>query len=202
MPAKRFRTRRQWSNSRLWALTGTIIVLSAGTITAMTGYAVVLQVALVISFAGAVVAWRNDRAGRVSYALDQDILLLKRNGTVEQVHVSTIRDASLVDRMAARDLIRGLMQQVQASGGSKQQVNDLKERALKFCTVDIGMRSLTFGFGRHLIDQRPDAKHDLVVLRKVDGSVLVLSPVYNQDMVESLNRHLHAAPAEGIRHRA
>lgn len=202
MPAKRFRTRRQWSNSRLWALTGTIIVLSAGTITAMTGYAVVLQVAIVIALTGAVIAWRNDRAGKVSYALDQDHLLLKRNGTLEQVHVSAIRDASLVDRMAARDLIRGQLQQVQAAGASKRDVKAAKDRALQYCTVDIGMSSLTFGFGRHLIDQRPDAKHDLVVLRKVDGSVLVLSPVYNQDMVESLNRQLHALPMEGIRHRA
>jgi hypothetical protein len=202
MPAKRFRTRRQWSNSRLWALTGTIIVLSAGTITAMTGQSLVLQMGLGLALAGAVLAYRNDRVGKVSYVLDQDTLMLKRNGVLEQLQVTAIRDASLVDRRAARDLIMGAMVELEASGRSKQEARALRDKALRYCTVDIGMNSLTFGFGRHLIDQRPDAKHDLVLLRKVDGTVLVLSPVYNQDMVESLNRYLHVVPLEGYRNRA
>ena len=67
-------------------------------------------------------------------------------------------------------------------------LKEMRERYVRFCTVDIGLKSMTFGIGRQLADQRPDAKNDLVLIRTSDGQAFLLSPVYNQDTVESLNR--------------
>lgn len=202
MPAKRFRTRRQWTNSRLWAITGLLTVLLAGPLTGLTGSFWLLKVAALVYGIGAVVAWRSDRAGKVFYAFDGEALFLYRNGSEERIPVCDVRDASLVDRMAARDLVRGLMKQAKDAGRAKEELRRMREHWLRYCTVDIGMSSLTFGLGRQLIDQRLDAKHDLVLIRSVDGSLRVLSPVYNQDLVESLNRTIHSDLIERVRNRA
>jgi hypothetical protein len=49
--------------------------------------------------------------------------------------------------------------------------------------VDIGLGAFSFGACRG-----PDGKYDLVLLRMQDGRTLLLSPVYNQDLISALNR--------------
>jgi hypothetical protein len=56
--------------------------------------------------------------------------------------------------------------------------------------VDIGLTSYTLGVGRNVIDRLPNARHDLVLLRLRNGEELLLSPQYNQDLVDSLSRRL------------
>jgi hypothetical protein len=183
-------------------MSGVVMVLVAGPLSGLAGSLLILKVTAVICAIGAGIAWRSDRAGKVFYALDGDTLLLRRNGDEERIPVYELRDASLVDRMAARDLIRGRMKQAQEAGRGKEELRRMQQHCLRYCTVDIGMNSLTFGLGRQLIDQRPDAKHDLVLIRSVDGSLRVLSPMYNQDLVESLNRAIHSDLMDRVRNRA
>jgi hypothetical protein len=52
------------------------------------------------------------------------------------------------------------------------------------------LTSYTLGVGRNVIDRLPNAKHDLVLLRLRNGDDLLLSPQYNQDLVDSLSRRL------------
>jgi hypothetical protein len=42
--------------------------------------------------------------------------------------------------------------------------------------------------GRAVIDRLPNARHDLVLLRLRTGEDLLLSPQYNQDLVDALSR--------------
>lgn len=191
MPSRRFRTRRRWTNSLLWARVSAFLLLIAAALTGMTGSLQYFSWTLAACVAGAVVARSNDIGGRVQYGLEEGALLLRRNGGVERISLQGLADASLLDRMAARDLVRGMLKQAQEAGRSKVELKRLRERCLRYCTVDIGMRSLTFGLGRQLIDKRPDAKDDLVLIRTVDGGLLLLSPVYAHDLVESINKALH-----------
>jgi hypothetical protein len=45
--------------------------------------------------------------------------------------------------------------------------------------------------GRRLIDRLPNSKEDLVLLRLKGQRQLLLSPVYNQDLVDTLSRWAH-----------
>jgi hypothetical protein len=54
--------------------------------------------------------------------------------------------------------------------------------------VDIGFTSLTMGLGRSVIDKLARAKYDLVLLRLQGGEDHLLSPKYNQDLVDTVSR--------------
>ena len=188
MSHKRFRTRRQWDNTILWGLVSTGSVLLAVTLSGMTGNLVYLQVSIVIAAVGMVIAVAYDRPSGISYTIENDKLLLKAKGEIERIPLELIKDASLLDRRAARDMLNERLRTLSAGGAGKTTLHEVRTIFSKWCTVDIGLRSLTFGIGRDLIDKRPDAKHDIVLLRLADSRLIVLSPVYNQDMVESLTR--------------
>ncbi len=190
MPAKRFKIKKQWTNSKVWAFSAMLLMLAAVALTGMTGHLWILVTALGISAAGFIVSYWNDRAGNVSYGIENGQLVLKRNGVQERIPFEIMRDASLLDRVAARDLLRQLVENAKARGAGAETQKAIRERYVRYCTVDIGLNSLTFGIGRYLVDQRPDAKNDLVLIRTADGRAFLLSPVYNQDTVESLNRSL------------
>lgn len=188
MPAKRFKIKKQWTNSKVWAFTSMLLVLGSVALTGMTGHLWILWSALSIAALGFIVSLWNDRAGNVSYGIENRHLVLKRNSAEERIAFDNMRDASLLDRVAARDLLRQVIANAKANGADAERLKEIRKRYVRFCTVDIGLNSVTFGIGRQLVDQRPDAKNDLVLIRTSDGQALLLSPVYNQDTVESLNR--------------
>ncbi len=188
MPAKRFKIKKQWTNSKVWAFASMLLMLAALALTGMTGHLWILVGALCISLVGFMVSLWNDRAGNVSYGIEKGQLVLRRNGIEERISFDYMRDASLLDRVAARDLLRQLMESARSRGADAATLQSIRQRYVRYCTIDIGLSSMTFGIGRHLVDQRPDAKHDLVLIRTSDGQAFLLSPVYNQDTVESLNR--------------
>jgi hypothetical protein len=190
MPAKRFKIKKQWTNSKVWAFSAMLLMLAAVALTGMTGHLWILGTALGISAAGFIVSYWNDRAGNVSYGIENGQLVLKRNGVEERIPFDIMRDASLLDRVAARDLLRQLVENAKARSADAGTLKAIRDRYVRYCTVDIGLNSITFGIGRYLVDQRPDAKNDLVLIRTADGRAFLLSPVYNQDTVESLNRSL------------
>lgn len=143
-----------------------------------------LYVLLVLWLVGLMVALARDRVQSCSYRMVGEQLELTRNAKTRSIAVDRITDASLIDRSAARDYIHvhgtksrsGL---ITVAGG---------EPFMRYCTVDIGLTSFTFGFGRSLIDRLPQAKSDLVLLRMDNGEALLLSPINVQDMVDSLSR--------------
>jgi hypothetical protein len=162
MPNKRYRTLRLWHNTLLmvWALP---FVLLPGIIAgAYSGHFQLLLLLGSLGLVGLVVANIRDRLKRCAYM-----------------------DASLIDRAAAREYLREWSSNRTMKAWSKA---EHVHHFTNFCTIDIGLRSITLGLGRNLIDSLPNAKRDLVLLRLKNGEAMVLSPVHSQDLVESIGR--------------
>jgi hypothetical protein len=187
MMNKRFRTRRQWHNTVVWAWSMPFLVLVGLIIAVSAGRFIVLWIALALSLGGLAVALFRDMGPRATYRIAEGRLVLSDGRKELKISRQDISDASLIDRRAARDYI---LQRVNAlrHGGRTYSRKRLVREMVRFCTVDIGLTSLSLGMGRSVIDRMPKAKHDLVLLRLRDGSDLLLSPVYNQDMVDSISR--------------
>jgi hypothetical protein len=126
----------------------------------------------------------RDVRKRYVYVLDDDGLHIEKDGQAEYIPMEEVVDASLIDRAAAREYIKSRSQ-----GLGKAEARDRYRSYIRFCSVDIGRSSLTGGFGRSLIDRLPEARHDLVLMRLKDGTDLILSPDYNQEMVTSLSKN-------------
>jgi hypothetical protein len=184
MGEKRFRTRAQWHHTRLAVYAAPFFLLGGVLVGVATGrYDVLLLMGSLVGFAF-VVGVLRDRTGRGNYHISGETLTLSRGNDQLTIAAGEILDASLMDRAGARHyfqsrLLRPSMSRIEAG-----------REFLRFCTVDIGLRTFTFGLGRGLIDRMPDARHDMLLLRLKQGSDLLLSPEYNQDMVESIARML------------
>lgn len=193
MGDKKYRTRKQWHNTVVMLLSipfSVVIGMLIGTITSVFWP---LYVLVFVSLFGLGVAIFRDRRNRSAYTVAHDRLLLSDGTTAREVFAGDIIDASLIERSAARDYV---LQKLSAQPGmTKAERQQQLARFTRFCTVDIGLRSFTFGLGRSLIDRMPNAKHDLVLLRLRDGTDHVLSPQYNQDLVTSIGR-LQRRPTE------
>ncbi len=187
MGEKRFRTRRQWHNTLLVVWLSPFLILSGVFVAMATGNFWPLTVLLAFTLLTLLLGLRRDMAVSGTYTITGDTLLLESAKERLEVVAATIMDASLVDRAAARDYIRI---RAARSGKDKDDQRAMEDAFLRFCTVDIGLRSLTFGLGRGMIDRMPNAKHDMVLLRMREGSDLLLSPEYNQEMVDHIVRML------------
>lgn len=187
MGEKRFRTRKQWHNTMLVVWTAPFLLLTGVFIGVTTGNFWPLAVLFVLVVVGAALGIRRDSATRSTYAIQNDVLVMMNANERVELRAEQILDASLVDRAAARNYIS-----IRAgrSGKDKEGQRAMQEAFLRFCTVDIGIRSLTFGLGRGMIDRMPNARHDMVLLRLREGQDLLLSPEYNQEMVDAIGRML------------
>ena len=116
MPAKRFKIKKQRTNSKVWAVTAMLLFLTAVALTGMMGHLWILWTALGIAASGFIVSFWNDRAGKVSYGIENRQLVLKRNKLEERISFDIMRDASLLDRIAARDLLRQILENAKAMG--------------------------------------------------------------------------------------
>lgn len=192
MGDKKFRTRKQWHNTVVMLLSIPFSLVIGMLIGVLTSVFWPLYLLVSFSLAGLGVALFRDRSNRSTYMVSNDRLILSTGSTTREVFAADIIDASLIERSGARDYV---MQKLSAApvrtGAERRQRLALYTR---FCTVDIGLRSFTFGIGRGLIDRMPNAKHDLVLLRLRDGTDHVLSPQYNQDLVASIGRMLRKHP--------
>jgi len=128
----------------------------------------------------------------IEYTVEQGRLTLWNRKDRMVLSREEIRDASLVDRTAARTYIRQKVDDLVANGASEADVRARMGSFTRFCTVDIGLRSYTLGIGRRLVDTMPNAKHDLVLLRLRDGSDVLLSPLYNQGLMDAISTLLRA----------
>jgi hypothetical protein len=187
MGEARYRTRRQWHNTAmvLWVapfavLVGIIIAMSSGRF-------VPLIVILILCVVALAVALLRDRTRTCTYRIEGGTVSLSNGVETLQIAIAEITDASLIDRIGAREYLR---QRYQDKGLSRQEWRALAARTTRFCTVDIGLTTFTLGIGRSVIDRMPNARHDLVLLRLRNGEALLLSPMYNQDLVDNLGRRL------------
>jgi len=184
MGEKRFRTRSQWHNSRLAVYAAPFFLLTGIFVAVATGrFELLMILGAFVSLAFVVGVFR-DRTVRGNYHITGDTLTLMRGNDRLSIPAGDIIDASLVDRAGARDYFRSRLLR---PGMSQMQA---RKAFLRFCTVDIGLRTFTFGLGRGLIDRMPDARQDMLLMRLKQGTDLLLSPEYNQDMVESIARML------------
>lgn len=160
-------------------------------VAASTGRFTTLVALLSLVLLGLGVALYRDLSGRSSYRVNWDHLTLVNERERLNIPFTEIADASLIDRSGAREYIR------QRSLVHTTSWRELRRRAkafTRFCTVDIGLTSYTLGVGRTVIDRLPNAKHDLVLVRLRNGDDLLLSPQYNQDLVDALSRRLSELP--------
>jgi hypothetical protein len=175
----------------MWLVVAGMMLLTAFILTGMTGDINWTIGGAVIAAIGLVISWRRDKSPDLLYLLDGDRILLRRSVEQEVVELTDLIDASLVDRVAARTFIEQHLRTLAESGLSKERLAEVRHTYLHFCSVDIGLRTVTFGIGRNMIDRMREAQYDLVLLRVRDGRMLLLSPQYSQDLVDSLGKALH-----------
>jgi len=184
---KRFRTRKQWHNTSLVLWTLPFLILFGAFLLLSTG----LLWPLVVMVSGGLFAfvrsYHRDRSVKCTYVISDDVLVLTSGKDRMEIRAEEINDASLVDRTGARNYI---LQRSARSGVDAKERRTMQRAYQRFCTVDIGLRSFTFGVGRGMIDRMPNARHDIVLLRLRNGHDLLLSPEYNQDMVDQIMRML------------
>ncbi len=180
---KRFRTKRLWYNTKAWAYLCVVVVPASLILSAVLRFLPIAWGGIILSLVGFVFAVQRDRLRIGAYLVDSGSLVISTGEVSHRVDRSEFVDASLVDRAAARDYIR------QRNAGLDPATARAMEREfIRFCSVDIGLSSSTFGIGRRLIDRLPNAKDDLVLVRLTGQRQLLLSPVYNQDLVGTLSR--------------
>lgn len=184
MGSKRFRTIRLWHNALMMVWAIPFIVLPGVIAGASTGKFLSFWITLVLSLVGLFFAARQDSRKSAVYSVEDECLVLTTPQLERKIMVSDISDTSLLDRMGARAYVKA-----QAEPGEPGAVTAAREAEfMRFCTVDIGLSTYTLGAIRSLIDRLPSAKRDLVLLRLRGGEVLLLSPVYAHDLVDTLGR--------------
>ncbi|MCB0771003.1 MAG: hypothetical protein KDC00_11445 [Flavobacteriales bacterium] len=166
----------------IWAVP--FVVLPGVIVGASTGRFLLLEVMSGLCVIGLIVAIVRDRRKRCYYVMEEERIVLVRNEERRVVEMEDVVDASLVDRAGARAYLRDWID-VGTEALTKAERID---RFTHYCTVDIGLTSLTLGMGRNLIDQMPISKSDLLLLRLRTGEDLILSPAHVQEMIEAIGR--------------
>lgn len=190
MGSHTYHTRRQWHNLSVWSISSLIMLLLGVVIGARSGDWRLLFAFGAIAFLGLVFTFLQDRSVNAVYTMETDRLVLIKRKDRLVLKREDMLDASLIDRSAARDYLRQKLRQKMEAGMTEDQAKQRERDFVRFCTVDVGFRTLTFGLGRRIVDTMPNAKHDLILLRLSDGEDLVLSPIYNQDLMERLGKLL------------
>ncbi len=180
--SRRFPTKRLWYNTKAWAYVSVAVILASLVMAVLLRVLPLAYVGLGVSLLGFGLALLRDKGSSGAYIVTEDNLLLAYGSDHQQVSRAEFIDASLVDRAAARDYIRQVTEGIEDGARARSRERDF----VRFCSVDIGLSSFTFGLGRQLIDRLPRSKDDLVLLRLRGDRQLLLSPVYNQDLVDSL----------------
>ena len=186
MRPREFRSRRQWSNLSAWAWIAPFLVLAALLVSLRMNRFWPLWTSLGIALVGAAVALVRDMGREAVYLLNDRSLTL-RNAKGELVlPTADMIDASPIDRVGARSYLEQYYHQKLAAEG--ELVADRAKKAFtEYCSVDIGLRSFSFGMGRRFIDRMPGARLDLVLLRTKEMDV-ILSPQQDRGLVDAINR--------------
>ncbi len=182
MAERRFHSRRQWHNTKLVLYAGPFLLLGGLLFGVVTSRFLVLGGLIALFGTVLVLAVVRDVSTKALYALAGIDIVLSKGRESLRIPGTAVLDASMIDRQAAREYF---LNKVKPRYPTRREA----ERAfLRFCTIDIGLKTFTFGLGRGIIDRMPDARQDLVLLRLRDQGDLLLSPTFNHAMVESILR--------------
>jgi len=165
-----------------------IMVLIGVLVAAALGNFLVLASLVGVAVLGAIISLLRDRAVRCMYVLEGDELILHLSRMQFRIALKDVQDASLVERAAAREYIRQKLRFLSEQGMGRAEVKARERAYVRYCSVDIGLRSFSLGLGRRMIDRMKNARHDLVLLRLRNGDDHLLSPIHNQDLVAGINR--------------
>lgn len=188
MGEKRFHTRRQWHNTMVVLITLPFSLVLGLLVGMVSGAFWPLFLFMSLTALGLAIALYRDRSNSSTYSIFGDQLVLVNGVNKLMIQAGDVIDASLIERSGARDYI--IQKLISAGVQNKAERLERMAEFTRFCTVDIGLRSYTLGIGRSMIDRMPKAKHDLVLLRTRNGIDHLLSPAYNQDLVDSIGRML------------
>lgn len=182
MAERRYHSRRQWHNLKLVLYTAPFLLLGAFLFGLLTGKFVGTGIIVGLFAAVLILALLRDASTRATYAISGTELILSKGRDTLRLPGAALVDASLLDRQSARDYFLNKVKPQHAGRTAARRA------FLRFCTVDIGLQTYTFGLGRGLIDRMPDARQDLVLLRLHDHKDLLLSPQFNHELVENVLR--------------
>ena len=176
-----------WSNTLLMLWLIPFGVLMGAIAVALTDKLLVLVGIAAFSLIGVLVALYRDIGNRSTYLVGEDKLILHDGRNQLAVTMSEMVDASMIDRMAAREYIRSKSAAL-IEKSPKMRSSDLIRDLTRFCSVDLGLTTFTFGMGRSMIDKMPQSKNDLVLLRLRSGQDYFLSPIDNVELATTINR--------------
>lgn len=187
MKVRKFRTRRMWSNTLLMLWLIPFAVLIGAIAVALTDSLLALVGIAAVAFIGVSIALFRDIGNRSTYIVGTEKLILHDGRNKLTVPMSELVDASMIDRMAAREYIRS-KSSGEGKSASRMKASDLIKDLTRFCSVDLGLTTFTFGMGRSMIDKMPQSKNNLVLLRLRSGKDYFLSPIDNVELATTINR--------------
>lgn len=183
---KRFSTIRSWNNLKA-VLIGAPFVLSAvAGVGLASGQIRLIFITGALVAAAIVLAMVRDRQRPALYRIADGMLHLSKGSSQASIPAAEILDVSLMDRIASRDYVKRKV--VQQRLGDRAAKAAARDAFMRFCSVDVGLRTYSFGLGRLFIDRMESARRDLLLLRLKTGQELLLSPERIQEMMEQISR--------------
>lgn len=183
---KRYRTRRQWNNTRFTATALPFLVVPATVIALVYGAIWLIGASIALAAALFFLAIVRDRKRPGEYRVNAEEVVLSCGADQKRIPAADVLDSSLMERSTCREYVKRKL--------ARRGIVSLRGRLeaerefTRFCSVDIGLNSLTFGLGRRVIDRMSNVQNDLLLLRTKGGEEFLLSPDRNQEMMEQLAR--------------
>jgi hypothetical protein len=189
--SRRYPSRRSWRRTVIVGWSAVILLLVGIMVFAMTGKTWPVLWVVVIAVAGVFVSAVREARGAASYLVEEDLITLTRNGHRMEIPITTIADASLIDREAARGYFQS---RAEARGlHDRSELRAAMHDFVRYCTVEIG-RNLMIATSTDM-EHSARLEHDLVLLRLRNGTELLLSPENGRSLVEMLGRKSAMAKA-------
>lgn len=186
MSEKLYKTRRQWHNVRVVALIAPFVLTAASGVGLASGHIKLIVGSFVLVVLAFVVAIIRDRQRPAQYRITDRAMELNRGQYHDTIGAGDILDASTMERVACREYVSRKVQKRLREHGTNARKSE--SEFMRYCTIDIGLRSYTLGIGRLFIDRMESSRHDLILLRTKSGAEYLLSPERNQDMMEQISR--------------
>src|SRR5690606_25211799 len=149
MPHRNFISRRQWHNTLVMVWAAPFLLLVLLLMFAITGHMEAPVIGAVILVTGLGLALLRDMRPRSRYTVRGDRIVLENNTMRSEIPAEELSDASLIDRTAAREYIREHM--LAQGATSRAERRRAEKGSTRFCSIDIGLGSWTFGIMRRLI---------------------------------------------------
>lgn len=192
---KRFRTQRGWNNLKASLIAAPFILTGVVGVGLATGQIKLILITAGLVLAAVVVALVRDWQRPALYRIAGGALELSRGGQHLTIPAADILDVSLMERIACRDYVTRKALRNRAGGRAAKRA--AQQAFMRFCTLDVGLRSYSFGLGRLFIDRMESARQDLLLLRLKSGEELILSPEHLQEMMDHITRLKRKAEEAG-----